>query len=93
MMKAVDELWSYTGEMFIPAEYEKESGIDFEKIKKEWDQKVKQVFEEASLIPPLGGGGAVFMQTGGKDGRHTEHLGFILTELQYLQRTYPGAEW
>jgi ring-1,2-phenylacetyl-CoA epoxidase subunit PaaC len=34
-----------------------------------------------------------FMQSGGKTGVHTEHLGFILTELQYLQRTYPGAEW
>jgi len=93
IMNAVNELWSYTGEMFIPAEYEKESGIDFEKIKKEWDQKVNQVFEEASLITQLGGVGAVFMQTGGKEGRHTEHLGFILTELQYMQRTYPSAEW
>jgi ring-1,2-phenylacetyl-CoA epoxidase subunit PaaC len=92
-MKAVDELWTYTGEMLIPASYEKETGIDFNKIKEAWNQKVKIVFEEASLILPLGEGGAVFMQTGGKEGRHTEHLGFILTELQYLQRTYPDAEW
>ncbi len=92
MLKAVDELWRYTGEMFKPADFEKDSGIDFNKIKKEWHEKVNVVFEEASLIPPSGGGGA-FMQTGGKVGRHTEHLGHLLTELQYMQRTYPGCEW
>jgi len=93
MTKAIDELWRYTGEMFIPADYEKEIGVDLNKIKDEWNQKVKIVFEEASLILPSAGGGAVFMQTGGKEGKHTEHLGFILAELQYLQRTYPGASW
>jgi ring-1,2-phenylacetyl-CoA epoxidase subunit PaaC len=47
------------------------------------------VFEEATLPVP----GKTYMQSGGKQGVHTEHLGFILTELQYLQRTYPGAAW
>ena len=93
IVKAIDELWRYTGEMFTPAEYEKTSGIDFNKIEEDWSQKVKIVFDEASLIPPLGGGGAAFMQTGGKTGKHTEHLGYILTELQYMQRAYPGCEW
>ena len=95
MKKAVEELWRYTGEMFIPVEYEKEMNIDFNKLKEEWDIKVNNVFNEASLIfPPAGGGGvAVFMQTGGKAGVHTEHMGFILTELQYMQRTYPNSEW
>lgn len=93
MLKAIDELWRYTGELFIPTEYEKEMGIDFNNIKEEWNLKVNIVFSEASLIPPSGGGGAVFMQTGGKSGTHTEHLGYILTELQYLQRSYPGAAW
>jgi ring-1,2-phenylacetyl-CoA epoxidase subunit PaaC len=95
MLKAIDELWRYTGEMFMPADYEKGSGIDFNKIKEEWDIKVNAVFSEASLIPPLtgGGGGAVFMQSGGKEGKHTEHFGYILTELQYMQRTYPACEW
>lgn len=93
MLKAIDELWRYTGELFIPANYEKEMGIDYTKIKEEWVIKVKATFEEASLISPLVDEGATFMQTGGKNGLHTEHLGFILTELQYLQRTYPGAEW
>jgi ring-1,2-phenylacetyl-CoA epoxidase subunit PaaC len=87
MMKAVDELWRYTGEMFVPAAYEKE--IDVAGSKETWLNKVKTVFEEATLTMP----GRSFMQTGGKEGKHTEHLGYILTELQYMQRTYPGAEW
>ncbi|MBI2731046.1 MAG: phenylacetate-CoA oxygenase subunit PaaC [Sphingobacteriales bacterium] len=93
MLNAVDELWSYTGEMFIPAEYETISGVDYTLLKQSWTEKVNSVFSEATLIPPSGGGGAVFMQTGGKEGRHTEHLGFILTKLQYMQRAYPNSEW
>lgn len=93
MLKAIDELWRYTGEMFTPVDYEKELGIDFNKIKKCWHEKVKLIFDEASLASPSGRGGAGFMQTGGKEGRHTENLGFILTELQYMQRAYPGCEW
>ena len=89
MLKAIDELWRYTGEMFMPANYEKETGIDFNKIKEEWDLKVSEVFAEATLIVPE----KIFMQSGGKEGKHTEHLGYILTELQYMQRTYPGCEW
>jgi ring-1,2-phenylacetyl-CoA epoxidase subunit PaaC len=89
MLKAVDELWRYTGEMFKPADFEKESGIDFISLKDNWREKVKKVFEEATISAPE----KKFMQTGGKEGIHTEHLGYILTELQYLQRTYPGCEW
>ena len=89
MLKAIDELWRYTGEMFIPAEYEKESGVDFSKLKEQWLNKVKEIFVEAVLPVPE----KKFMQTGGKEGKHTEHLGYILTELQYMQRTYPGCEW
>ena len=89
MLKAVDELWRYTGEMFMPAEYEQEAAIDFSLLKKEWDQKVVTVFEEATLTVPLN----TFMQTGGKQGMHTEYLGFILAEFQYVQRAYPGSEW
>ncbi len=95
MKKAVDELWRYTGEMFIPVEYEKETGIDYNVLKEEWNKKVTAIFDEATIPSPLGGGqeGAVFMQTGGKEGVHTEQLGFILAELQYMQRAYPNSEW
>jgi ring-1,2-phenylacetyl-CoA epoxidase subunit PaaC len=87
MLKAIEEIWKYTGEMFVPAEYEKE--IDVTLLKDEWLQKVKIIFDDATLPLPEN----IFMQTGGKQGIHTEHLGYILTELQYMQRTYPNAAW
>jgi ring-1,2-phenylacetyl-CoA epoxidase subunit PaaC len=89
MIKAIDELWCYTGEMFVPADYESLFAIDFKVLENEWLQKVKAIFEEATLTIPE----KTFMQTGGKTGTHTEHLGYILTELQYMQRTYPNSQW
>ena len=94
MEKAIDELWRYTGEMCEATSYELQAaseglGVDVAKLKKPWLNKVKEVFAEATLSVPE----KIFMQTGGKEGKHTEHLGYILTELQYLQRTYPGCEW
>ena len=89
MLAAIDELWRYTGELFIPATYEQESGIDVSSLKNDWHNKVKAVFEEATLTVPEN----IFMQTGGKTGKHTEHLGYILADLQYMQRAYPGSEW
>lgn len=86
---AIEENWRYTGEMFIPAPYETALGIDVASLKYNWSKKIKEVFDEAGLQVPE----KVFMQTGGKTGMHTEHLGFILTELQYMQRAYPNAEW
>lgn len=94
MLKAIDNLWMYSGELTIAAEYETNAaansgGIDPATFKESFNNKITEIFNEANLPVP----GKTFMQTGGKQGRHTEHLGFILTELQYLQRTYPGAEW
>lgn len=97
IVNANNELWRYTGEMFEAVSYELRVasdgiGVDVSKLKDEWLDKVKEIFNEATLTPPLEGWGG-FMQTGGKDGKHTEHLGFILTELQYMQRAYPNSEW
>ena len=89
ILKAIDELWRYTGELFIPVAYEKEAGVDVLLLKNDWSEKVKAVLTEATLPVPEN----IFMQTGGKTGTHTEHLGYILTELQYVQRAYPGCEW
>jgi ring-1,2-phenylacetyl-CoA epoxidase subunit PaaC len=94
MLHAIDTLWTYTGEFFEIADFEKEpiqSGLAVNNaaLKDAWLKKVSDVFEEATLPVPAN----TFMQTGGKEGKHTEHLGYILTELQYMQRTYPGAEW
>lgn len=89
MQKAITELWGYTGELFIPVAYETEMMPNLPSLKESWLAKVKTIFDEATLVIPEN----IFMQTGGKSGLHTEHLGYILTELQYLQRAYPGGEW
>jgi ring-1,2-phenylacetyl-CoA epoxidase subunit PaaC len=102
MLTALNELWVYTGELFIPAAYELAvaatgAGVDVSMLKNEWEQKVNEVFAEATLPSPVEEAGAAFTgawaQTGGKDGIHTEHLGFVLAEMQFLQRAYPGSEW
>jgi ring-1,2-phenylacetyl-CoA epoxidase subunit PaaC len=90
MQQATDFLWPYTGELLVPAAYEKASfAVDPAIIHDDWKQKVNQVFEEATLTIPEN----TWMQSGGKNGIHTEHLGYILAEMQFLQRAYPGAEW
>lgn len=91
---AVDDLWMYTGELTTPNATDRwaaEAGIgpDLANLKVLWTQKVEAVLEEATLAKPT----AQWMQTGGKDGRHTEQLGFMLAEMQHLQRTYPGLTW
>jgi ring-1,2-phenylacetyl-CoA epoxidase subunit PaaC len=92
--KAIGELWMYTGELLLPAAYEQsllKEGIipDLTSFTNAWMNTVKEVFAEATLPVPE----KSFAQSGGKEGKHSEHLGYILTELQYMQRTYPGASW
>ena len=94
MLKAIDDLWIYTGELFLAAGYElqaanEEIGIDVTLLKPKWEEKVKEILTEGTLSYP----GKVFMQTGGKEGRHSEYLGYILADLQFMQRAYPGCEW
>ncbi|MCW3119953.1 MAG: Phenylacetic acid degradation protein [Chitinophagaceae bacterium] len=94
IQNAVNELWPYTGELFNPAYYEKGTagtsiGIDPSLLKKPWEEKVNNVFAEAAIVNPNG----QWMQTGGKEGKHTEHLGYILAEMQYMQRAYPDSKW
>jgi ring-1,2-phenylacetyl-CoA epoxidase subunit PaaC len=94
MNNAMDDLYAFTGEMFEAADYEIETasadiGVDISSIKNDFLQKVKQVFEEATLIIPEN----VWMQSGGKKGVHSEHLGYILAEMQFLQRAYPDSVW
>lgn len=95
MLHAIDELWRFTGEIFQPASYEEDAlkngyGADVSALQKDWKKKVQEVFEEATLPMPKEN---IYMQRGGKNGTHTEHLGYILAEMQYLQRVYPGNEW
>jgi ring-1,2-phenylacetyl-CoA epoxidase subunit PaaC len=89
MSDAIEQIWPYTGELFMPAPYELEAGVDVTTFQQPWEQEVKRIFEEAGLAIPQ----KIFMQSGGKKGVHTEHMGYLLAELQYMQRAYPGATW
>ncbi|MEW6371038.1 MAG: 1,2-phenylacetyl-CoA epoxidase subunit PaaC [Pseudomonadota bacterium] len=95
MQTAADELWMYTGEVFLYDEVDKamvEQGVapPVEGLRAAFLEHVSEIFAEATLtMPPPD----AWMQRGGKQGRHSEHLGYILAEMQFLQRAYPGAEW
>lgn len=87
MQEALNEIWYFSGEAFMPAEYEK--GILPEGLKETWMTNVKAIVSEATLTIPE----EDWMQDGGKTGIHTEHLGYILAEMQFLPRAYPDATW
>ena len=94
MQEAVDELWPYTGEMFIGDAIDEALGAEGvapapESLREGWDALVDSAFHAATLRRPDN----PFAQQGGKTGRHSEHLGYILAEMQFLQRAYPGATW
>jgi ring-1,2-phenylacetyl-CoA epoxidase subunit PaaC len=91
---AIDVLWPYTGEMFTGDETDRAllgDGVtcDPESLLGPWRERVGAVLSEATLTLPS----AEWMQRGGKQGVHTEHLGHLLAEMQSLQRAYPGAQW
>jgi ring-1,2-phenylacetyl-CoA epoxidase subunit PaaC len=91
---AVDDLWAYTGEMFEIDDSERgliDDGvaIDPATFRARWIETVSNVLREATLTLPKGD----WMQQGGRSGRHSEHLGHLLSELQSMQRTFPGATW
>ena len=90
----LDTLWPYAGEMFETDEVEAalaEKGIAVAppELRAPWQARVEAVLEEAGLTPPEGAG----VRLGGRQGRHSEHLGHLLAEFQFMQRAYPGAEW
>lgn len=94
MQKAIETLWMYTGELFEADETDEwmqEAGIapDLKSLAGPWKTAVMDVLSEATLSLP----DAHYMQTGSKKGIHSEHLGYILAEMQYLQRAYPDAKW
>lgn len=94
IQSALDDLWMYTGELFEIDAVEREMhecglGTDLERLRQQWLEHVSKTFGEATLSMPQ----AAWMQRGGKQGVHTEKLGYILAEMQFLQRVYPGAQW
>ncbi len=91
---AVDDLWSFTGEMFEADDSERslmEAGvvIDPAGLRPQWSKTVSEIIGEATLALP----NTDWMQKGGRSGRHGEHLGHLLSDLQSIQRTFPGASW
>ncbi len=94
MQQAIDDHWQFTGELFVADDiddaFEKShAGPNLESIREQWQVNVAAVLEEATLSKPVDG----WMAAGGKQGRHSEHLGFLLAEMQHLQRSHPGATW
>jgi ring-1,2-phenylacetyl-CoA epoxidase subunit PaaC len=94
IQNALDTLWRYTRELFYMDEVDNQLlkqhiAIDLNLVQGEWDKTVKSVIEESTLKIPTNN----WIQEGGRKGKHSEHLGYILTELQYMQRTYPAMEW
>lgn len=95
MNTAIEERWAYSGELFIESAADKAMlaegvGADLSALRAQWTSQVNEVLVEATLnLQPAD----AWMQTGGKEGNHSEHLGYILAELQYMQRAYPGMEW
>lgn len=94
IQQAFDDLWMYTGELFEMDDVERAmaadgTGADRAALRDSWRAEVGRVLSAATLTMPDDG----FMQHGGRSGRHTEHLGHLLAEMQIVARSFPGAEW
>lgn len=94
MQAAIDDLWMYTGELLTADEVDHAMlktgvGADLTEVARRWHAQVDDVLTQATLARP----GQEWMQQGGKQGRHSEHLGYLLAEMQFLPRAYPDARW
>jgi ring-1,2-phenylacetyl-CoA epoxidase subunit PaaC len=92
--RGVDDLWRYTGELFTADAIDRDStaqgvGVDPSTLAEPWRVQVEDVLRRATLTIPS----VTYMQRGGRDGRHTEHLGHMLAEMQIVARSHPGATW
>lgn len=94
MQAAINDLWPYTGELFEKDEVEalligKAIAVDSSLLRADWELRIATTLEQATLSMPQG----QYFHTGGRKGVHSEYLGHILSEMQYLQRAYPDASW
>ena len=94
MQRALDDLWGYTPELFAQDELEQSLAaagiaVDAAALRPAWERAVTGTLAEATLQVPAGG----WEVSGGRQGIHTESLGHMLSELQFMQRAYPGLEW
>lgn len=94
MQAALDDLWAYAGELVSPTKVDmemlgKDIGPDLDRIRPLYFEKLQETISSATLRQPT----ADWVQLGGKEGKHSEHLGHLLAEMQFMQRAYPGLEW
>ena len=94
MQHAVNDLWVFTDELFHQTDADKamvteKIGVDVTLLKEPFYKKVNDVLMESTLSKPE----VIYFQKGGKHGIHSEHLGYLLSDLQYMQRTYPDMIW
>jgi ring-1,2-phenylacetyl-CoA epoxidase subunit PaaC len=94
IQESVDYLWKFTDELFFMDQVDelliKENiAIDLESIRGAWKSYISEIFQEATLTIPTNG----WQQAGGRKGLHSEHMGYALAELQYMQRAYPNMQW
>ena len=94
IQKSLNDLWQFTGEFFELVEidqkmYKEGIGVNNSSLKSEWDKIVNTTLKQSNLKRPKDG----YMQSGSKNGIHTEHLGHLLSEMQFLPRAYPDAKW
>lgn len=94
IQKAVNELWAYTGELFLQTEADKKmiaegTGVETTGLQDAYRKKIEEVIEEATLTLPE----TKWFHRGGKEGKHTEYFGYLLSDMQFMQRAYPGLEW
>ncbi len=86
---ALDDLWPYTGELFTDTVGHAGIVVPPTSLRGTWNATIDGILARATLERPADR----WMQSGGRGGRHTEHLGHLLAEMQFLQRSYPGATW
>lgn len=94
IQESVNHLWKFTNEMFFMDQVDElliqeNIAVDLESLKSAWNSYVNEIFQQATLIIPSNG----WQQAGGRKGLHSEHMGYALAELQYMQRAYPNMQW
>ncbi|MFY0475858.1 1,2-phenylacetyl-CoA epoxidase subunit PaaC [Achromobacter marplatensis] len=98
MQAAIDDAWRFTGELFADDAVDQNLaargiGCELAALRQPWLAHVREVLEEATLTVPDETAANHLAYRGGRQGRHTEELGYVLAEMQYLPRAYPGATW
>jgi ring-1,2-phenylacetyl-CoA epoxidase subunit PaaC len=98
MQQAIDEVWRFTGELFHDDDTTRalaQRGVAplHDSLREPWWQSLVLVLDQATLVRPDPAQASHPAHRGGTAGRHTEALGYVLAEMQHLQRSYPGGVW